>query len=77
MNHTIKTNGKGLITLETDGLPQPEVERLRKILHTVISHGVLGIVAGTMTLNFNDKGEVSTIEILKRWRKLDELRSPL
>lgn len=77
MNHTITSNGKGLITLEIEGLPQPEVERLRKIIHTVIGHGVLGIAAGTMMLQFNDKGEVSTIEVLKRWRHLDETKSPL
>lgn len=77
MSHTIKNDGKGVITLETEGLPLPEVERLHKILHTVISHGVLGVAAGTMILHFNNKGEVSTIEVLKRWRGLDETKSPL
>lgn len=76
---TINTSitGKGIITLETEGLPPLEVERLRAILHTIISQGVLGVKNTYMTLHFDSDGLVATVETLRRWRAKDGLKTPL
>lgn len=63
-----KIDGKGKIVFEMDGLPENEVERLRHILHTITANGVLSVRNSYMTLHFDDKGTVASIDILRKWK---------
>lgn len=67
----ISLKGKGLITLETDGLPPDEVARLMRIMDRIVRQGVLSVRSSYMTLHFDDQGEIATIEILRRWKAKD------
>lgn len=68
---------KGVITIETEGLPPHEIARLRRILHTVVERGILRVRSSFMTLHFSDRGELGKIEVLQIFRNLDQLNTPL
>lgn len=68
----VSLDGKGIITLETDGLPPSQIARLHRLLHKIVTHGVLSIDSGVMTVHFDDQGEIATIEVMKRWRNLNK-----
>lgn len=61
-------NPSAVITLEIEGLRPMEVERLRAMLHLLITQGILNMKKGQMVLHFGDQGDIETIEVTKRWR---------
>ncbi len=71
------SQGKGVITMETEGLPQEEVERLMRILDIIVRKGVLSIRSSFMTIHFDDQGEVGTVERMVRDKIARASRTPL
>lgn len=61
----------GLITLEIEGIKPEDLERLRGILHRLLIQGVLSVRPGSLTINFDHKGEISSIETKRIWRPIE------
>lgn len=60
-------NPSAIITLEIEGLRPMEVERLRAMLHRLITQGILNMKSGQMLLHFDDQGNLGGIDVTKRW----------
>jgi hypothetical protein len=62
-------DGKGVITLVTNGLQATDVARLHRIITNVILSGVLTVRNSQMTLHFDKVGELDGVDILRKWRR--------
>jgi|TARA_Y100000034_G_scaffold33382_1_gene40929 hypothetical protein len=60
----------GTINIKLEGVSFQHTERLRKIIHTLISQGVFNIKNGNAVLSFDDEGSLAAIELnIKKWKK--------
>ena len=61
---------EGTITLKLEGITFEETERIREMIHILISQGVFHVKNGTATLSFDRDALLQDIEIrYKRWKR--------
>lgn len=62
---------KGTIVIDLEGISLEETERCRKMIHSLFEEGFFNIRGGSFTANFDDTGEMMTIEkrIIRRRNK--------
>lgn len=53
---------KGVITLELEGLPPEEIERIRSVVHVLIASRAIMAKGVKVTLHFDGDGNLSMIE---------------
>lgn len=53
---------KGTIILTLEGVSLEETERCRKIIHALFEEGFFNVKSGSFTANFDELGEMLTIE---------------
>ncbi|MAH46484.1 hypothetical protein CMI37_11670 [Candidatus Pacearchaeota archaeon] len=64
---------KGTIVITLEGLSFEDVEKYRRMIHTLFEQGVFGVRNGSAVLNFGPQGNLNSIEInLKKWRRGDK-----
>lgn len=61
---------EGLINLVLDGITFEETERIREILHVLITSGGIHVKNGQTIIHFDHDGTVQEIEVhQKRWKR--------
>lgn len=61
---------EGIITIKLEGATFKQTEVLREMIHTMFEQGVFAIKNGSATLNFDELGQLGSIELnIKKWRR--------
>ena len=53
---------QGFISIQIDNVSEPEILRLREIIHTLIANGSLNIKGGKVIMHFNNEGQIMKID---------------
>lgn len=69
---------EGIITIKLEGIPFPQVERCRQMIHQMFISDVFNVRNGKAILNFDSDGVLADIEISqKTWSRRHEQQEEL